>query len=192
MPGEILLQKAEEFVLPIFNKYYASSPEALELVLTHSRCVTRKALRCMEGRGIGLDTEFMLQAAMLHDIGVVCCDATSIYCHGSQPYIRHGISGADILRNEGLPRHALVCERHTGAGLTLEDILAGNLPLPHRDFLPQSVEERLICYADKFYSKSSTPELEKPFDRVLRSVGKFGEGSRQRFLVLHSEFSLPE
>ena len=59
-----------------------------------------------------------------------------------------------LVRSEGYPRHALVCERHTGAGLALEDIIAQNLPVPHRDMLPVSMEEQVVCFADKFYSKT--------------------------------------
>ncbi len=58
------------------------------------------------------------------------------------------------MRGEGYPRHALVCERHTGAGLSLEGIIAQDLPVPHREMVPVSLEEQVICFADKFYSKT--------------------------------------
>ena len=93
---------------------------------------------------------------------------------------RHGIIGAELLRNEGYPKHALVCERHTGTGLTVDDIISQNLPLPHRDMRPISLEEKLVCFADKFYSKS-TPDQEKPFDKVRKSVAKYGDASLHRF-----------
>ena len=117
---------------------------------------------------------------MLHDIGVYLTHAPSIYCTGEEPYTRHGIIGAELLRNEGYPKHALVCERHTGTGLTVDDIVSQNLPLPHRDMCPISLEEKLVCFADKFYSKS-TPDQEKPFDKVRKSVAKYGDASLHRF-----------
>ncbi len=66
-----------------------------------------------------------------------------------------------MLEAEGLPRHALVCERHTGAGLTVDDIISQRLPLPLRDMTPQTLEERLICYADKFYPRAATSGARK-------------------------------
>ena len=129
---------------------------------------------------LSLDTDFVYEAAMLHDIGVFLTHAPEIYCTGDQPYICHGILGADLLRTEGYPRHALVCERHTGAGLTVDNIIAQNLPLPHRDMCPVSLEEKLVCFADKFYSKSN-PDREKPMDKIRKGIARYGQDSLQRF-----------
>lgn len=117
---------------------------------------------------------------MLHDIGIIRCDAPDICCFGDEPYIRHGILGAAMLRAEGFPRHARVCERHTGAGLSLDDICGRNLPLPHSDFLPETLEEQVICYADKFYSKSHL-EREKTIEQAEKSISKYGEAGLMRF-----------
>lgn len=125
---------------------------------------------------------------MLHDIGVVRCDAPSIYCYGSLPYICHGVEGRRMLDELALPRHALVCERHTGSGLSCDDIIRQNLPLPHRDMLPISLEEKLICYADKFFSKSGNLTQEKPLEKVIGQMKSFGEDSFNRFMQLHSLF----
>jgi hypothetical protein len=57
---------------------------------------------------LNLDTRFVEEAAMLHDIGIYLCNAPEIDCHGEAEYICHGYLGADILRREGLPKHALV------------------------------------------------------------------------------------
>ena len=80
------------------------------------------------------------------------------------PYICHGYLGAELVRKEGFPKHALVCERHTGAGLSLQNIIQQDLPVPHREMTPVSLEEQIICFADKF-SKSKLDhekELKKP------------------------------
>jgi uncharacterized protein len=47
-----------------------------------------------------------------------------------------------------------VAERHTGTGISYEQIIREQLPIPLQDYTPQTLEERLICYADKFYSKT--------------------------------------
>ena len=84
------------------------------------------------------------------------------------------------MRAEGYPRHARVCERHTGCGITLAMIEAQNLPLPHRDFTPETMEEQLICFADKFYSKTKL-DKEKPIEKVRKSLVKYGEETVERF-----------
>lgn len=117
---------------------------------------------------------------MLHDIGIFKCDAAGIQCFGTEPYICHGRIGAELLRSEGFPRHARVCERHTGAGITKSQIIAQNLPLPQQDFLPETMEEKVICYADKFFSKTHL-DREKTIEQAEKSLSKFGDEGVLRF-----------
>ena len=104
----------------------------------------------------------------------------ALQCFGSGPYICHGRLGAEILRKEGYERHARVCERHTGAGITCKEIIAQGLPLPHQDFLPETLEEKVICYADKFFSKTHL-DREKSIEKAEKSLAKFGEDGVMRF-----------
>ena len=154
---------------------YCSGNEALEqILLRHSSDVAQRALKIARAHPeLRADETFLWEAAMLHDIGCCRVDAPGIHGYGSEPYIRHGILGAEILRSEGLPRHARVAERHTGTGLTAKEIERQNLPLPHRDFTPQSIEEQIVCYADKFYSKTRL-DVEKTPEQALRTLEKFG------------------
>ena len=139
----------------IIDKYYSGDGDLRTILIIHSQSVARKALQIVSLHPeLNLDREFIEEAAMLHDIGIIKTDAPGIKCFGTEPYICHGILGAEMLRQEGLPRHARVCERHTGAGLSLNEIVSQNLPLPHQDFLPETLEEQVICYADKFFSKT--------------------------------------
>ncbi len=175
-------------VKKIFEKYYTPGTPLYESVWRHSSLVADKALQMAQAHPeLELDLEFVYEAALLHDIGVFLTHAPSIYCEGEHPYICHGVLGAELLRAEGYPRHALVCERHTGTGLSIDDIVAQNLPLPHRDMCPVSLEEKLVCFADKFYSKSS-PDVEKPLEKVRKSVTKYGEVSLARFEQLAALF----
>ena len=175
----------------LITKYYEEGSALLELLQTHSEMVARKALAVAEAAGLDVDREFVYEAAMLHDIGIFRCDAPGIYCHGTEPYIRHGVIGAALMRQEGLEAYARVCERHTGSGLTAKEIAEAGMPLPHKDFLPETLEEKLICYADKFFSKSGDPREEKTLERVRRSMAKFGPDSLARFEALHALFSTP-
>lgn len=159
----------------IIDKYYGNQLELKKLLVKHSEAVANKALQLVERHAeLRIDKLFLVEAALLHDIGIFKTDAPGILCCGSAPYIAHGYLGADLLREEGLPKHALVCERHTGTGLSLETIIKQNLPIPHRDMTPISLEEQLICFADKFFSKSHI-DAEKSVDEARKSVGKFGD-----------------
>lgn len=172
----------------IIDKYYDKDSRLRTILTVHSRLVADKALACARRHDLNVDMRFIEEAAMLHDIGIFMCDAPGIECRGNLPYICHGVEGRKILEAEGLNRHALVCERHTGSGLTTDDIIRQNLPLPHRDMTPQSLEEKLICYADKFYSKSGDIEKEKPLEKVILSMSRHGEDALKRFMDLHDLF----
>ena len=165
----------------IINKYYPEDNELRHILLVHSRAVADKALAIADRHPeLSLDRQFIEEAAMLHDIGIVRCNAPGIQCFGAEPYICHGRIGADMLRAEGFPRHARVCERHTGAGITCSQIIAQKLPLPEQDFLPETMEEKVICYADKFFSKTHLDE-EKTIELAIASLSKFGEEGVARF-----------
>lgn len=173
----------------LLRKYTAENTELYELLKAHSEAVARKALAIADAKPeLDIDKEFVLEAAMLHDIGVVRCDAPGIHCFGAEPYIRHGILGADILRAEGLPRHARVAERHTGSGITAAYIKENELPLPYNDYLPESVEEKLICYADKFFSKSRRADEEKPLEKIRSQMAAFGVDTLARFDTMRRLF----
>ena len=167
--------------LDIINKYYPEDNELKHILVKHSRAVADKALDIASRHPeLNLDTTFIEEAAMLHDIGIFLTDAEGIHCYGQHPYICHGYLGADLMRAEGYPRHALVCERHTGAGLSMEEIIRQGLPIPHRDMRPVSMEEQVVCFADKFFSKTKL-DKEKSIEKALKSLLKHGGEGVSRF-----------
>jgi uncharacterized protein len=85
------------------------------------------------------------------------------------------------LEKEGYPGHALVCERHVGTGLSKEDIIRQKLPLPHRDMLPVSLEEQIICFADKFFTKKGGElRRERTLDEIRNSVSRYWNGEAKK------------
>ena len=158
----------------LIQKYCNGNKSLEHILLKHSTDVASRALKIARKHPeLQADETFLWEASMLHDIGIVRVYAPTIQCYGTEPYIRHGILGGEILRGEGLPLHARMAERHTGTGLTAAEILRQNLPLPHQDFTPQSIEEQIVCYADKFYSKTRLDEEKTP-EQAMRSLEKFG------------------
>jgi uncharacterized protein len=159
----------------ILAKYFSSL--ALPIIFEHSRAVADKALAIAAHSGLAgtVDLTFIEEAALLHDIGVAMTDAPSLDCHGTAPYILHGVLGREILEKEGLPGHGRVCERHIGVGLTVADIRAQNLPLPLRDMVPETMEEKIIACADLFFSKKrSHLSTAKTLPHIRNELARFG------------------
>jgi uncharacterized protein len=179
--------------LAVIETYYPPDTALYRTLVSHSRLVMEKSLAIARTlKHLNPDLEFIKTAAMLHDIGIFKTRAPSIGCHGDLPYICHGYLGREILDKEGLPAEfGLVCERHTGAGITKENIEKNHLPLPARDMVPLSLEEKIICCADKYHSKSpkkkdkiiTTPD-------IISGLAAISQDHADRFSLWAKEFHL--
>lgn len=158
----------------LLEKYFPDS-HSFSIVLEHSRLVAAKAVAIAHSLDESVDSLFVEQAALLHDIGICRTSAPGIGCFGKDHYLCHGLHGRMILEMEGFPRHALVCERHIGVGLTRSDITEQGLPLPLQDMVPTCIEEEIISYADLFYSKKpGSLSREKTIESISEGLGRFG------------------
>lgn len=196
--------------LALLHRYYPEDNALRRMLLHHSRQVCARALQIVERHPeLGANRNLVEAGAMLHDIGIFLTDAPGIHCHGTAHYILHGSLGAQLLRNEAkqLKKEkqqaeqlneeqlqaiqlqeelhfyealARICERHTGTGLTRQTIIERGLLDPQQDLLPETIEEQIICYADKFYSKSHL-ERERTIPQTLQSLEKFGDEGVEKF-----------
>lgn len=165
----------------IIDYYYPEENELKNVYMVHARKVADLALEMARNHPeLDIDIQFVEEAAMLHDLGIFMTDAPRIYCCGSESYLCHGYLGAELLRAHGYERHARVCERHTGTGLTKEQIVANGWNLPVKDFVPETIEEQLICFADKFYSKTKFLETSRTLDQVVESMRKISDESVEK------------
>jgi len=164
----------EEKAIELLKKY-SKDEQTFDEILKHTQAVKKIAVEFAE-KIPGADIEFIKTASILHDIGC------TVHPPGPEK-IKHGIAGAEILRKENLPEHALVAERHIGAGLTKKDIEEQNLPLPHKDYVPETKEEKIITDADNyiFGNKLGTDK------QVYEKFKKVSEECAQRVLALHKE-----
>jgi len=169
--------------LEILRKYYEPDSRAYYFLIHHGRLVAGKAREIGKRvRDLNPDLRFIEEAAMLHDIGILFTNAPKIGCCGYKEYVCHGYLGRELLEKEGMPMHALVCERHVGMGITAEEVRKTGLPLPERDMAPLSIEEKIICFADKFFSKSEHDLLhEKPLEKVREMIKNYGEDKLRMF-----------
>jgi len=179
--------------LEILARHYDPKSELYCCLVVHSVLVARRARQIAEDYlerypASSIDMEFLTEGALLHDLGIGRCAMPNLPSEGAEPYVRHGLLGKEVLEAEGFPRHALVCERHTGAGITKEEVLAGGLPLPPRDYLPVTLEEKIICVADKYFSKTPSKLWKKEKnEKVEKSLGKYGPAVLERWLRLRAE-----
>ena len=162
----------------VLLKFYDEDSDLFKLLWHHSCQVAEMALD-IASRFPEADQDFVYDASLLHDVGIIKTHAPSIFCNG--------ILGAEMLRgiDASMEPYARVCERHTGAGISAAEIERDNLPLPHRDMIPVTLEEKIVCYADKFFSKSKTDTV-KTVDSIREDLAKFGEDQLARFDAMNA------
>ncbi len=131
-------------------------------IIEHSVKVTDKALEIadkIEKNGYKVDKDLILAGALLHDIG-----------RSKKHGWKHGIEGAFIIRDLNLDdKIALIAERHILAGITKEE--AGQFGLPEIDYLPESLEEKIVTYADKITKGSKYLTLDERFEMWKEKYG---------------------
>jgi uncharacterized protein (TIGR00295 family) len=141
-----------------------------EEVIAHSRSVCEYAT--LIASRAQADVQLVSCAAMLHDIG-------RSRTHG----ISHGVVGADILRGHGI-EEKIVCavEKHVGAGIDSQE--AERLGLPVQDYLPYTLEEKIVCMADSLV----LGERIITFEELLSCYKKLGlDSSIKRFKEMYGE-----
>ncbi len=174
----------------IIHAYIPPDSPVYRIYIPHVSLVTAKALALAKHLGVSRSRrEFIEEAAMLHDIGIARVDRYSQLPPQNIPYICHGPLGREILEQEGLPRHALVAERHVGVGISKQEIMDQGLPIPQRDMIPETIEEKIVSWADLFFSK--TPKKlwrEKSLRNVRKRVKKYGTRQAKLFRQWSKEF----
>ena len=171
--------------IDILADTYGQRSKAFKILVAHGKQVAEKAL-IAAGKVSHLepDLAFIEKAAMLHDIGILHTNSAELGCRGKHPYICHGILGRELLEKVGVSEYGLICERHVGVGISADDVHQFKLPLPARDMLPITIEEQLICYADKFFSKNGSngrKAKQKSVELIVRGLKRYGADKVKRF-----------
>ncbi|MBU0486335.1 MAG: HDIG domain-containing protein [Bacteroidetes bacterium] len=179
----------EEMILEVIGRYFPVGHPGREIFLAHSMAVADYSLLiARKNKHLNPDLDLVYYGAMLHDIGIAATDAPQIGCCGVEPYIRHGVLGADLLRENGLAVFARFCECHIGTGISVGEIVKRKLPLPLIDMKPETIEEKIVCVADKFFSKSSkSPETPRTVSKILKALEKHGKHKPKEFIQLLNE-----
>ncbi|MDW7731293.1 MAG: TIGR00295 family protein [Methanolobus sp.] len=119
------------------------------MILEESGCTKKVIAHCLavssfatcigkelSSRGEDLDLELIEIGGLLHDLG-------RAKTHG----IRHAVEGARMAEERKLdPRLVRIIKRHIGAGITPEEAI--KFGLPEDDYMPRTMEEKIIAHAD--------------------------------------------
>lgn len=180
--------------IAVIQNFYDKNSKAYRVLVEHSRMVADLAV-AIAGRLYlsEVSRTFIHEAAMLHDVGIIRTDAPKLGCFGDEPYIRHGVIGRAFLEGLGLDAHALVCERHVGLGITASEIAERKLPLPWREMVPLTVEEEIVCYADKFFSKNGhSGGVKKSPEAIESSFARYNVERIESFALWRARFGDPD
>jgi uncharacterized protein (TIGR00295 family) len=141
-------------------------------VIKHSMCV--KNIAVLIAKKAKADIRTVELGALLHDIG-------RSKTHG----INHAIEGGKIAKKYGLSLKIIrIIERHIGAGLTAE--VAKKLGLPSRDYIPITIEEKIVCHADNLIDNCKKQRIEYEIEKALKNNQK---EYAERLANLHYELS---
>ncbi len=140
-----------------------------EDIVNHSLSVSKKAREIADkirANGYNIDPDFVEIGAILHDIG-------RAKSHG----IDHGIKGSEILRNSEFSEFARVCETHVGAGIDKGE--AASLGLPAKDYIPKTLEEKVIAHADNLTEGTNYVPISRTIKRIEDRLGKNHPAARR-------------
>jgi len=158
------------------------NPEECMKLLKKNGCSDEVIRHCIAVRDVAVriakkanaDVKLVEASALLHDIG-------RSKTHG----IRHGVEGARIAKKLGLPEDIIkIIERHIGAGLPAEE--AKKVGLPTKNYMPETLEEKIVCHADNLVNGSKKQKIENEIEKAL--LNGFNDYAR-RLVSLHKELS---
>lgn len=148
------------------------SPE----VIQHAIAVTEKCIevgRNISEKGYDVDLHRLEVGALLHDVG-----------RSKTHDISHGVEGARILRERGVEDLAGFAENHVGAGVTAEE--AEKLDIPTKDYMPESLEEKIVTYGDNLIRGEEVISFKEALEELREDLGP-DHPSLERFEELHRE-----
>ncbi|XRO75440.1 TIGR00295 family protein [Methanocaldococcus sp. 28A] len=151
------------------------SKDVVEHCLAVSEYAYELAL-AIKNNGYSVDVELVRLGSLLHDIG-------RSKTHG----IEHGVVGAEILRELGFDEKlALIAERHIGAGITKEEAI--ELGLPPKDYLPITLEEKIVAHADNLIFGTKRVEIDDVIKKFEKKLGE-NHPSIKRIILLNEEIN---
>ncbi len=127
-------------------------------------------------KGYSIDLNLVKVGGLLHDLG-----------RSKTHKVEHGIKGGEIARRLKLPSGLVrIIERHVGAGITEKE--AKKIGVPKGDYIPETVEEKIVCYADKLIKGSGRMSFNEALKEMVDDLGP-DHPAIIRFIKLHQSIS---
>jgi uncharacterized protein (TIGR00295 family) len=144
-------------------------------VIRHVEAVSELAVEIAQtcrGKGLNVDVKLVEAGALLHDIG-----------RSKTHSVHHAVVGAEIARSLGLPDSVVsIIKRHVGGGITTGEAL--KLGWPKDVYVPQTIEEKIVSYADKLVEGSKRVPIERTIEAFSRELPP---AAAERIRRLHME-----
>ncbi|MBC7130699.1 TIGR00295 family protein, partial [Candidatus Bathyarchaeota archaeon] len=149
-----------------------------ENVIKHCEAVTQLALeiaeKCIQ-KGFKVNIKLVETGSLLHDIG-----------RSKTHSVHHAVVGAEIAEKLGLPEPIVsIIKRHVGGGISPEE--AENLGWPKDVYMPQTLEEKIITYADKLIEGDQIVSIEETIEKFRKNG--LPPSAIERIKKLHSEIT---
>jgi uncharacterized protein len=132
-------------------------------VIKHCEAVARLAVqiakRCLKN-GVNVNVQLIRIGALLHDIG-----------RSKTHKVHHAVVGAEIARSLGLPKPVIsIIERHVGGGISSDE--ASKLGWPSGSYMPETLEEKIVSYADKLIEGTRIVPIEETIKKFRMELGE--------------------
>ena len=145
-------------------------------VIEHSKAVMLKAIRLKTDFDLEVDLDLVKTGAILHDVG-----------RSKTNGIDHAIVGAELVENKGFPPEVVnIVEKHIGAGITKEEAII--LGLPPKDYMPLTLEEKLVAHSDNLIHGTQEVDLDFVIKKWKKNLGE-NHPSLPKIIKLHSEIT---
>jgi len=172
------------------HRRYAQNDVVFDLVYQHCQIVSEIALWCVKEKSLDVNQDILQASCLLHDIGTYALFDAKGLGGNEHNYKQHAIIGAALATEEGFdPRIAGAIRTHVLLGLTKKEIVEAGFGMPQKDYLPNTIEARLLCYADRFHSKHPTFNAYQPF--VARLAIDLPEQA-EKLQASAKEFGIPD
>lgn len=175
------------------HRKYAPTNAAYDLVYGHCEIIWQIARQLIDRNKLAVDKNTVEAGCLLHDIGVYDYYDAAGNFDREMDYTQHAVRGQKILETEHFPPIiSRLVAHHLGVGLTAQDVKEQKLPIPVQDYVPETIEERLVAYADKFHSKSYPVPTFNSYEWYKNFVAQFGDKKPAVFADMAAEFGIPD
>ena len=146
-----------------------------ENVIRHVEAVSALAVEIAEAcrkKGYKVDVHLVEIGGLLHDIG-----------RAKTHSVHHALLGAGMAKSLGLPAPVIsIIKRHVGGGISATE--ARKLGWPRDIYVPVTLEEKIVSYADKLIEGSRRVPIELTIEELSKELPA---PAIQRLWKLHEE-----